>query len=325
MKKQMKKGASGPAHPIQKKRAVPSDPKVARWFRSIEVMITKKRAASDPKVARDEEASGAGGNGGAGGTASTSERRDLMDRFARLRARGAAVMQGAAGTAILDELCQHRNAILVEKKKLDDQVKQLDMEKVDFDKAIAMMGKYSVTQQVKPIGKEGPPGNLEEGLDYKQGEDPELQVLEDMDEEGLEAEAAEGHAEEGTESECEQSDSGEESEIFFAEEQQFKQPGPYTTKSIGMHHCRVGAIHKNGNLTHSWQGGPVGLPKRKQPNIGNLCRYWQQFRGCKNASNCKWFHDMSLEHKQRTLYVDRKPQRMHCGKLRTHHHAPPCS
>ena len=160
-----------------------------------EVMITKKkRAASDPKVASDEEASGAGGNGGAGGTASTSERRDLMDRFARLMARGAAVRQGAAGTAILDELCQHRNAILVEKKKLDDQVKQLDMEKVDFDKAIAMMGKYSVTQQVKPIGKHW--------QDYRQGEDSEFQVLE----EGLEAEAAEGHAEG---SECEQSDSGE--------------------------------------------------------------------------------------------------------------------
>ena len=275
-----------------------------------EVMITKKkRAASDPKVASDEEASGAGGNGGAGGTASTSERRDLMDRFARLMARGAAVRQGAAGTAILDELCQHRNAILVEKKKLDDQVKQLDMEKVDFDKAIAMMGKYSVTQQVKPIGKHW--------QDYRQGEDSEFQVLE----EGLEAEAAEGHAEG---SECEQSDSGER-EIFFAKEQQFKQPGPYTTKSIVMHRCREGVIHKNGNLTHSWQGGPVGLPKRKPPNIGNLCRYWQQFRGCKNGSNCKWFHDKSLEHKQRTLYVDRKPQHMHCGKLRTHHHAPLCS
>ena len=306
----MKKGASGPAHPmIPKKRAVPF----------IEAQpIKKKRAASDPKVASDEEASGAGGNGGAGGTASTSERRDVLDRFARLRARGAAVMQGAAGTAILDELCQCRNEILVEKNELDHQVKWLDRQKVDFDKAIARMGEMMMmkmmmkeddeasTQQVKEDDDDDDDdldsgmSNLEEGelaleenhwqeSDYKQGEDSEVSEEVVQDEEGLEA------------------------------------PGLYTTKSIVMHHCRVGVIHKNGNLTRSWQGGPVGLPKRKQPNIGNLCRYWQQFRGCKNGSNCKWFHDMSLEHRQRTLYVDRKPQHKHCGKLRTHLRAPPCS
>ena len=97
--------------------------------------------------------------------------------------------------------------------------------------------------------------------------------------------------------------------------QRFKRPGPYTTGVI--HKNWGGRIHKNGNLTRSWQGGLVGLPQREPANIGNLCRYWQARRGCFHGSNCKWVHDMSIEHEQRKLYVDRKPQRKQGFATRT--------
>ena len=78
--------------------------------------IQKKRAASDPKEAGDEEASdsGAGDNGGAEGTASPSATRDLLDRFARLHIQGQ--LQGAAGKAMLDELRQKLTKVCEMKK-----------------------------------------------------------------------------------------------------------------------------------------------------------------------------------------------------------------
>ena len=119
-------GTSGPAlvsakaHPLRKKRAVPVGPKACP--------VHEKRGVSDSKEARDKEVSGAGDNGGAGGTASLSGTRDLLDRFQRLQIQGQ--LQGATGKATLDELRRRRNEIVVEKY-------QLDMEKVEVDKAIA--------------------------------------------------------------------------------------------------------------------------------------------------------------------------------------------
>ena len=192
-------------------------------------------------------------------------------------------MRGTAGKATLDELRGQRNEISVaewqlfqEKEQLQSREKQLEVDKVDIDKAIALLEEVQQDHEVKEECEEESEGSY-------------------ADEEGLEAEAAEGHAEEGAGSECEQwwekIDSEEESEVFFAEKQWFRPPGPYTTESIAMSNCRVGVIHKN----------------------GNLCKYWQERRGCRNGDLCHRVHDRSIKHQQRKLYdnVDRKPQRKH--------------